>query len=202
MLEIVCATANENKIKEINEVALDFGVEFVLPSTALNGNFNPIEDGKTFEENAAIKAVYASKVETKGHKLFLSDDSGLCVDSMGGEPGIGSARYAPTNDERIEKVLKNLEGVKNRDAQFVCAMVLCDKESKILHTTKGICKGVIAQSSSGEGGFGYDPIFIPSGQNLTMAGIPSDEKNKISHRGKALRDMLIWIKLSELTKDC
>lgn len=230
MIEIVFASANEHKVQEVNEIAAPFGVSFVAP----NQGFDPNETGKTFEENSAIKAVEAARVNLRGKKLFLADDSGLCVDALNGEPGLKSARYAETPEKRIKKVLEALavcEGQRaasvrvpsqegqpatdspkpfdgdvkvsernstgaNRAAQFICAMTLCDEQGEILHTTKGICKGEIAYVPTGSGGFGYDPIFIPQGYNCSLAEIPEEEKNAISHRGKALRDMLIWVKLA------
>lgn len=204
-MKVVFASANEHKVGEINAITSAFAalggdvkniadVKFVLPSVG----FDPVEDGETFIENAEIKAVAAALVEKGGRKFFLADDSGLCVDALGGEPGLKSARYAPTNDERIEKVLKNLEGIKNRSAEqrsahFICAMALCDEVGKVLHTTTGICCGEIAFEPQGEGGFGYDPIFIPEGFDCTIAQLSDEEKNKISHRGKALREMLVFI---------
>jgi len=196
-MEIVFASQNEHKVVEMNAIAKAFGsaVEFILPSAG----FDPVEDGETFVENAEIKAVEAAKMEQGGRKLFLADDSGLCIDALSGEPGLKSARYAPTNNERIEKVLKNLKGVSERGAHFVCAIALCDENGKILHTTEGFCYGKIALVPSGDGGFGYDPIFIPEGYNCTIAELSDEEKNKISHRGKALREMLEWIANSRLS---
>lgn len=194
MKKIVFASSNKHKIVEINEIASNFNVEFSLP----NQNFNPIENGGSFEENATIKALEAANTENEGRVYFLADDSGLCIDALNGAPGLLSARYAPTNAERIEKVLKNLEGNENRKAHFVCSMAMCNEQGKVLHTTQGTCEGTIANMPSGNGGFGYDPIFIPNGYNKTIAEISSDEKNQISHRGKALREMLIWIKLTKI----
>lgn len=202
-VKIVFASANEHKVGEINAITSAFAalgddvknianVKFVLPQEG----FDPVENGETFIENAKIKAVAAALIEKGGRKIFLADDSGLCVDALNGEPGLKSARYAPTNDERIKKVLKNLEGNDARCAHFICAMVLCDEAGQILHTTEGICRGKIALKPQGEGGFGYDPIFIPEGYDCTIAQLSDEEKNEISHRGKALREMLDWLTLS------
>ena len=190
-LKIVFASQNEHKIGEINQIAKTFGstVEFTAPSK----NFDPIENGKTFIENAEIKALDAMHVEKEGRKFFLADDSGLCIDALDGEPGLKSARYAPTNDERIQKVLKNLDGTQTRKAHFVCAMVLCNEKGEVLYTTEGFCHGEIALKAQGKGGFGYDPIFTPVGFDCTIAQIKDEEKNEISHRGKALREVLEWI---------
>lgn len=182
-MKIVFATGNPHKLKEIKEIAGNTNIEFILPAEG----FNPIENGQTFEENSLIKAKEAARVSKM---ISLADDSGLCVEALNGAPGIHSARYADTPQARIDKLLKALEPFENRKAEFVCAMTLVDKNGKILHTTKGICKGEIAKSQSGDGGFGYDPIFLVEGKNQTMAELSEQEKNKISHRGKALRKLI------------
>lgn len=188
MVEIVLGTQNEHKIYEMNLIAEPFGVKFIMPK----GEFNPVEDGKTFEENAFIKAMAAK--ELKGGNLFMADDSGLCVDFLDGAPGIKSARFADTTEHRIEKLLNVMNGAKNRRAHFECHLVLLDKDGKVLNKTKGICTGKIALEKKGRGGFGYDPVFVLDKLNKTMAELSEDEKNLHSHRGKALTDMLIWLK--------
>lgn len=196
MLKIVLATGNAHKIDEINQVSVPFGVEFALPDEG----FNPVEDGATFEENSYAKALAAAQCEKSGREYFMADDSGLCVDFLNGAPGLKSARYAPSADERIEKLLGALKDAKEQDrgAKFVCSLVLINKTGEILNKTNGVCKGKIAHNRSGEGGFGYDPIFIVENLNKTMASLSEDEKNRISHRGRALMDMLMWIKCSDL----
>ena len=191
-MEIVFASANKHKVCEINAVAHGSGVNFVLPSEG----FDPVENGKTFIENATIKAfeaVRAEKSEKGGRKYFLADDSGLCVDVLGGAPGLDSAIYAPTDNEKIGKLLKNLASADDRKAHYICVLVLCDAQGKILHTVEGFCHGKIAQEPCGKGGFGYDPIFIYEGHDCTIAELSNEEKNLISHRGKALREMLEWV---------
>ena len=192
MVEIVLATQNEHKIFEINAIAEPFGVKFSAPQEG----FDPIEEGQTFEENSYSKALCAAKIEKSGRKYFMADDSGLCCDYLNGAPGILSARYADTPQGRIDKLLDAHKeaGENERGAKFVCSLVLVDKEGKILNKTMGICKGKIAKTQFGKNGFGYDPIFIVEGQNKTMAELSEEEKNKISHRGRALIDMLVWIK--------
>ncbi len=196
MLKIVLATSNKHKVDEINSVSIPFGIEFVLPDK----DFNPIEDGSTFEENSYAKALAAAQCEKSGRNYFMADDSGLCVDFLNGAPGLKSARYAPCAQERIEKLLCALKEANEneRGAKFVCSLVLIDKTGNILNKTTGICKGKIAHNQCGEGGFGYDPIFIVDNKNKTMAELSQDEKSKISHRGRALMDMLMWIKCSKL----
>lgn len=189
-ITIILGTSNPHKVFEMNKIAKPFDIEFI---PLVNENFNPNENGKTFEENAKIKALEAAKVSNKG-KYFMADDSGLCVDFLGGGPGVHSARYAETPLKRIEKLLFNLKFDSKRDAHFVCALCLVDNEGNILHTEKGIVKGRIAHSIKGTNGFGYDPVFIVDGMNKTMAQLTEDEKNTLSHRGQALSNMIKWIK--------
>ncbi len=196
MLKIVLATSNPHKVDEINSVSIPFGIEFVLPDKG----FDPIEDGSTFEENSYAKALAAAQCEKSGRNYFMADDSGLCTDFLNGAPGLKSARYAPSAQERIEKLLCALKDAKEneRGAKFVCSLVLIDKTGNILNKTLGVCKGKIAHNQCGKGGFGYDPIFIVENKNKTMAELSQDEKGKVSHRGRALMDMLMWIKCSDL----
>lgn len=188
MLKIVLATANLHKVEEINEIAKDFGCEFILPSVG----FNPIENGKTFEENALIKAREASK---SSKMLTLADDSGLCVDALNGEPGIYSARYAGSQDEKIQKLLSALKDVaeSKRTAKFVCAMVLLGQNGQVLFSDRGECFGRIALEPKGLNGFGYDPIFVIEGGDFTMAELPENVKNTISHRAIALQKVMEFI---------
>ena len=185
-MKIVFATGNPHKLKEIQEIAQGTDIEFILPAEG----FNPIENGTTFEENSLIKAKEAARVSKM---ISLADDSGLCVEALNGAPGIHSARYADTPQARIDKLLKAIEPYENRKAKFVCAMTLVDENGKLLHTATGICEGEIAKNPAGQGGFGYDPVFIVEGKNKTIAELSDSEKNDISHRGKALRLSLIHI---------
>ncbi len=193
MHKIVLATSNPHKVEEINAITKGLGVEFVLPPK----RFNPIENGTTFEENALIKAKEANKLTGLP---ALADDSGLCVYSLNGEPGIYSCRYADTPKGRITKLLKELKGVpvEKRGAKFVCAMVLLDKNGDVLFSDVGECFGKIGFETKGTKGFGYDPVFIVDGKNLTMAELSSEEKNKISHRAIALNKLIKF--LSNLQK--
>lgn len=194
MLKIILGTQNEHKIYEMNLISKPHGIEFEMPDTK-NKEFNPNENGETFEENAYIKACAA--YICGGGELYLADDSGLCVDYLDGAPGIKSARYADTTEHRIEKLLDAIKDAKNsqdRTAHFECHLVLLDKDGKVLNKTKGICKGEIAFEKKGINGFGYDPVFIVEKLNKTMAELTDVEKNLHSHRGKALSDMLVWLK--------
>lgn len=193
MLKITLATGNQHKVEEINLIAKDYDIEFILPK----GEFNPVENGKDFIENAYIKALYASKCASKSNslsELFLADDSGLCVEALDGAPGLMSARYAPTAKERINKLLNAMNDIKDRSAEFKCAMVLIDKDGKILFKTQESCKGRILEEERGCGGFGYDPIFFVDSENKGMAELTSVEKSKVSHRAKALNKVLSWLK--------
>ena len=191
-LKIVLGTSNSHKVHEINEIAREYNVEFILPDC---GGFNPDENGSTFEENAEIKAKEASRVSKNGN-YFMADDSGLCVDYLNGGPGIHSARYDTTPEKRIEKLLDALKDDKKRTARFVCALCLCDKEGKVLHKEKGTVEGKISYSKKGLNGFGYDPVFLVEDKNKTMAELTEEEKNTLSHRGRALKCMLEWVKVN------
>ena len=191
MLKIILGTQNEHKICEMNLISKPYGVEFQMPDTK-EKDFNPDENGETFEENAYIKAHAA--YTCGGGELYLADDSGLCVDYLDGAPGIKSARYADTAEHRIEKlldVMKDAKTLHERGAHFECHLVLLDKDGEILNRTKGVCKGEIAFEKKGINGFGYDPVFIVEKLNKTMAELSEIKKNLHSHRGKALSDMLV-----------
>lgn len=184
MKQIVLATSNPHKVEEINAIVKD--IEFILPPK----EFNPEENGETFEENSLIKAKEANRLTGM---VTLADDSGLCVEHLNGEPGIHSARYAPTAQERIDKLLNVMKGAKNRRAKFVCAMTLLDKDGSVLTKVIGECHGEIDTVQKGKNGFGYDPIFIVDGYNQTMAELSEDEKNTISHRAKALEQIIEFL---------
>lgn len=185
-MKIVFATGNPHKLKEIKEIAGDTDIEFVLPAEG----FNPVENGSTFEENSFIKAKEAARVSGI---MSLADDSGLCVEALDGGPGIYSARYAETPQKRIDKLLNTLTPFKDRRAKFVCAMTLVDSEGNKIFSATGECHGEIAKKQSGTGGFGYDPVFIVENSGKTMAELSENEKNLISHRGRALREVLKYL---------
>lgn len=187
--KIVFATGNPHKLQEVNDIAKNSGIEFILPPSG----FNPIENGTTFEQNSLIKAVEAARIS---NLPSLADDTGLCVEALNGAPGIYSARYEATPQKRIDKLLKNLSNIANRKAKFVCAMTLVDENGNILNKTLGECHGQIAKNQSGANGFGYDPIFVVDNYNMTMADMSEDLKNKISHRAVALNQMIEFIKKS------
>ncbi len=185
---ITVATGNLNKLEEIKQINPYSEIKI----KKIEGKFNPEETGQTFEENAIIKARAASQLI--GGYAF-ADDSGLCVEALKGEPGIHTARYAPTQNEKIVKMLKEMEDVpfEKRGAKFICSMVLTDKNGKIIYKTQGEVHGFIAQKAAGCGGFGYDPIFYLPEYKKTIAQLADGEKNKVSHRAKALIPMLEFI---------
>lgn len=190
-MKIVLASSNKHKVQEINDIVSSYGlsgkVEFVLPPSG----FDPIENGSTFEENSYIKALAAWNIS---HDWVLADDSGLCIDALGGKPGIYSARYAETPQKRIEKVLNELKGEKDRSAHFSCAMTLINPKGEVEYKYQGICEGSITEDARGANGFGYDPIFLVDGDTRTMAELSEEEKNQVSHRSDALRNVLNFIK--------
>lgn len=190
MLDIYFASGNQHKVLEINEIAHPYGVNAKLPE----GNFNPDETGATYEENSFIKAYEAAMCCGGEDDLFLADDSGLEIYALNNAPGLKSARYAPTAEDRINRVLKELNGADDRGARFLCAMTLCNKKGEVIFKTTGIMEGKISEKPAGNGGFGYDPIFVPKGYDLSVAEISEEEKNLISHRGKALRKVLEFLK--------
>lgn len=187
MTKLVFATSNPHKLQEIKDIAGDINIEFLLPP---NG-FDPIENGTTFEENSYIKAKEAAKLSGI---VALADDSGLCVEALDGAPGIYSARYADTPQARINKLLNAMNQKENRRAKFVCAMTLVSPDGEIIFQTRGECHGNIAYKQAGTNGFGYDPIFLVGNGSTTMAELSEAEKNKISHRGQALRNVLEFLR--------
>ena len=187
MTKLVFATSNPHKLQEIKDIAGDINIEFLLPP---NG-FDPIENGTTFEENSYIKAKEAAKLSGI---VALADDSGLCVEALDGAPGIYSARYADTPQARINKLLNAMNQKENRRAKFVCAMTLVSPDGEIIFQTRGECHGNIAYKQAGTNGFGYDPIFLVGNGSTTMAELSETDKNKISHRGQALRNVLEFLR--------
>ncbi len=178
---LVLATHNANKVREIREILPDFEV--------VGEDSGAEETSETFAGNAAIKA-RAVAARHPG-AWVLADDSGLEVFALGGAPGVRSARYAgedgntPKNNALL---LKNLEGVEDRRAQFTCAMVLIEPKGTE-HVAIGHCPGSILREQHGAGGFGYDPLFVPDGYEKTFAELRPEEKNAISHRGRALAEV-------------
>jgi XTP/dITP diphosphohydrolase len=196
---LVIATLNKGKTLEIKELLKDFPIEIKNLD-----DFGPIphleEDGDTFDENAYKKASFAARI--LGIPA-LADDSGLIVEALDGAPGIHSARYAgenATDEQKYLKLLDDMEGKSNRKAAFECVISVAVPTGPAL-TYEARCEGLIATEPAGSNGFGYDPVFFYTPLNKTFAQITREEKNRISHRGKALGELksefdkvLIWIR--------
>lgn len=187
MKKIIFATGNADKMKEIREILSDLDAE-VLSMKEAGVQADIVEDGKTFEENAVIKATAICRLTGK---VVLADDSGLEIDYLNKEPGIYSARYMGENTDYHVKngnLIERLSGVpdEKRTARFVCAIAAAFPDGSV-KTVRGTMEGRIGYEEKGENGFGYDPIFFLPEYGCTSAELSMEEKNKISHRGKALQ---------------
>ena len=183
---LLVATRNPKKLREIQEILGASGMTLLSVADVAGDLPEVVEDGDTFEANAIKKAVTLARASGL---LTLADDSGLEVDALGGAPGVYSARYAgePSCDTaNNRKLLGALEGASDRRARFRCVIALAVPDGRAA-TVDGRCEGRIADAPRGEGGFGYDPLFIPDGHARTFAELGSDVKHRISHRGAALR---------------
>ncbi len=194
MRELLIATKNPGKLKELQELLRPLGIG-VLSLAELPPMPDIIEDGDSFAANAVKKAR-----ETSRHTgyITMADDSGLIVDALNGLPGINSARFAGDNASDADnngKLLELLAGVEQgkRTARFVCVIAIGDKNGKVV-TVEGRCEGRIDVAPKGSAGFGYDPLFIPTGHQISFAQLSSQEKHKISHRGQALNQAIPLIK--------
>jgi len=187
MQEIVVATRNRHKVREIRKILSDLGVN-VLSLDGFGKVPDVLEDKKTFEGNASKKARIISKFT---HRLTISDDSGLEVDALGGRPGVRSARFAGKEQDYLKnnmKLLKMLEGVpsKKRKARFICVISIA-RGGRVLEVVKGTCSGRIGFKMKGKTGFGYDPVFVSPAYGKTFAELGPKIKNRISHRYRALK---------------
>lgn len=198
-MKILAATNNKHKIDEFRSILANAGFELVSPDSLGREVPDIPEDGSTFEENAAIKALGFAKF---AGMTVIADDSGLEISALDNAPGIYSARYAETNDKRIERVLTELEEVKRRtgdslgrSARFVCVIALA-VPGKVIATFRGEVYGRIGFEARGAGGFGYDPVFIPDGYDKTFAELGSETKDKISHRANALVKMKEYLDIN------
>ena len=186
-MKVVLASQNRHKLAEIQAILAQYDMELVLQSD-LGVHVDVDETGATFEENSLLKA---KAVMEAARMPAIADDSGLCVDVLGGAPGIYSARYgAPdcvTDRDRLNYLLKNMRGIRSeeRTARFVCVITLLYPDGRKL-VARGTCEGMIAFEPSGEDGFGYDPVFYIPSQGCTFAQMGAERKNKISHRANAL----------------
>lgn len=189
-IALLIGSNNEGKARELAEMLESAapGVFSVRRPADCGIEEEPEENGKTFEDNALIKARYYGR---HSGLLCLADDSGLCVDVLDGRPGVRSSRYAPTDPERIERLLAELRGIDRemRTARFVCAAALVLPGGGEW-VERGTCEGRIAEEPAGQNGFGYDPVFYLPDRGRTMAQLPAEEKNAISHRGRALEKII------------
>jgi len=191
MNKIIIATRNRGKTEEIREILADLNI----PISDLNDEGIGIdidENGESYKENALIKA---REIYRLTQRVVISDDSGLEVDALGGRPGIHSARYAEDSKRRIEKLLSEMKGIpfERRRARFRCVACLFINENRY-EFFEGTIEGYISEEPKGENGFGFDPVFFLKEYNRTMAEIPIEEKNRISHRARAfhkLREFII-----------
>ncbi|MBS2023304.1 MAG: RdgB/HAM1 family non-canonical purine NTP pyrophosphatase [Deltaproteobacteria bacterium] len=190
-MKLLIATGNSGKLREFQELlgGLLEGGKHELVSLKDVGIDAPEEPHETFHENAAEKARHAAQ---KSGLWALADDSGICVDALNGGPGVRSARFADTDEARRQKLLQHLSSfpMSRRGAHFFCAAALSSPDGQKLFRTEGRVDGRIATAARGDGGFGYDPLFIPAEIGTkTLAELPQEEKNRLSHRGRALARM-------------
>ena len=195
--KVIFATSNEGKMKEVRAILEDLGME-VLSMKEAGIHVDVVEDGTTFEENAVIKATEIQKV---CGEIVLADDSGLEVDYLNKEPGIYSARYMGEDTSykiKNQNIIDRLDGVEDekRTARFVCAIAAAFPDGTV-EVTRGTIEGRIGYEESGENGFGYDPIFYVPEYGCTTAQLSPEQKNEVSHRGKALRKMKEIMKLKK-----
>ena len=184
-MKVLFATRNPGKLAELSQLVAD---RLQIVSLAEVTVPELEEDGETFEDNARMKALAAARATGLPS---LADDSGLCVDALGGAPGVRSARYAPGDDRaRYEKLLLALRDVpdERRGAAFRCALCLAFPDGRVF-TSQGECRGTIARAPRGSHGFGYDPVFELEPGGRTIAELPREEKARLSHRGQAFRSM-------------
>lgn len=180
---LVVGTGNPGKLREMQAYLSDSGWKLTPKPPDLDVN----ETGTTFAENACLKAFEVAKYTSQ---WAIADDSGLWVDSLNGAPGVYSARYGNTDEERIGRLLRELANTENRRAKFICAIAVANPQGEIIFQSEGSCEGEILYEVRGEGGFGYDPIFYVPEKKLTFAQMSPELKKSISHRGHALRKII------------
>ncbi|MBI1645994.1 non-canonical purine NTP diphosphatase [Capnocytophaga sp. 051621] len=188
-MKLVFATHNQHKLREI-QALLPPNIQ-LLSLDDISCNEDIPETATTIEDNALLKAQYVQK---QYHCNVFADDTGLEVQALNNAPGVYSARYAGEHKSDVDNVqllLKNMEGISRREAQFKTVIALCLED--VVYTFEGIAKGNISTTPIGTNGFGYDPIFIPENSDKTFAELTQDEKNRISHRGKAFGKLLDFL---------
>lgn len=198
-MQLLVASRNKDKLKEIRTLLADLGFD-ILSAADVPGLKEIAEDAPTVRDNAVKKA---QETAAATRMLTLADDTGLEVDSLNGEPGVRSARYAGedvTYHENNKKLLERMKSVgrEKRGASFRCVVAIADANG-IVEVVEGICNGSITETETGGNGFGYDPVFVPDGQVKTFAEMPLEKKNRISHRAKALQKA--WTVLSRYKRE-
>ena len=189
MQKVLIGTNNKGKVKEYKFFLSNYF--HVLTPADIGINFDVAETGSTYEENSLLKLEFLRRKDL--NMAILCDDSGLEIESLNNEPGVFSARYAGedcSDQDNIDKVLRNLNGKKDRKAKFICVVsFFWDKFSSFPRIFRGECHGSILENQSGNSGFGYDPIFYYENLSKTFANLSEDEKNKISHRAMAMKEL-------------
>ncbi len=199
MKKFVIASSNEHKIAEFKKMLSPFNIKIVPYKEVLKDDFEIEETGKTFADNAKLKA---ETIAAKTKLPTFADDSGLCIRALNGEPGLFSSRYAESlggYENAFAKLNERLNG-KDKDAYFICTIALCFP-NETTHIFEGRCNGFIVFPARGETGFGYDPIFVPNGMGRTFAEISEDEKNSISHRAFAMEKLVKFLEEEEKKKE-
>jgi XTP/dITP diphosphohydrolase len=192
MPDLLIATNNQGKLREMKAIIGSLPVTLLTLSDAgIKAEID--ETGKTFEENAVLKATGYARL---AGLPTIADDSGLVIDSLGGRPGVRSARYAgenATDADRVVKILHELKNERSRDARFVSVTALADATGEIVASVEGTCEGSIIGEPRGTAGFGYDPIFLPDGYDETFAELDPQTKNRISHRANSLMKIIPFL---------
>ena len=189
MKDIMIATSNKGKVREYKSLLEPLG--YIVHYLSELDPIEIDENGSTFQENALIKA---KSIKDKCNMIVISDDSGLEIDALNKEPGIHSARYLEGHDYSYKNkvLLERMKGKTDRTARFVCAIALCDETGDHLFT--GVMEGKINDQAAGDNGFGYDPIFLVEQFGKTSAQLTMEQKNSVSHRGIATRELLDYLK--------
>ncbi len=184
---LVIASTNKGKVQEFKRLLSNYPLEVI----GQPGELEVEETGKNFRDNARLKAITAARYTGN---IALADDSGLCVNALGGAPGVYSSRYANTDRERISRLLHELRNYSNRSAFFLAALCIASPSGKVLLEVEGRCDGFIASEPRGNNGFGYDPIFNAKATGLTFSEMGFDQKQKISHRAIAFQSLIRGLK--------
>lgn len=186
--KLVVATGNPGKLEEMRSYLTGLSWDLKLKPAEID----IVETGSTFLENARLKA---SEVAKSLGEWAIADDSGLCVDALGGAPGLYSARYGKDDGDRINRLLQELGETTDRQAKFICAVAIANPDGEVILETEGICLGEILFATRGNGGFGYDPIFYVTSQKQTFAEMPPEAKAETSHRGIAFAQLMPELKI-------